>query len=123
MRILLVDDDRRARRTLRHLLQLCSFQVFEADNGLDALALLDGREMDVILTDCHMPEIDGMTMTRRLRQAGRTTPVVMLSGDGDPTVRRQAAAAGVNAFVDKPFDPDQLMSLLHEVAGHLACAG
>lgn len=111
-RILVVDDDPRLREYLRVNLEMEGYEVREAGSAEEGLAALDDEPPDLILLDVMMPGVDGWQMLVRVREKhGRDSiPVVMFSGKVD---REQAAAAeraGAQAFIGKPFDPQQLIA-------------
>jgi excisionase family DNA binding protein len=110
--ILVVDDDPQLREYLRVNLEMEGYEVREAGNAEEGLAALDDEPPDLILLDVMMPGVDGWQMLVRVREKhGRDSiPVVMFSGKVD---REQAAAAeraGAQAFIGKPFDPQQLIA-------------
>jgi len=111
MRIAIVEDDAQLRTVLAVFLRGMGAEVVaQSCDGLEALELLadDDIHPDLILTDCQMPRLDGISLVRRLRARGDQTPIIMISGQGDPTVRQLALAAGVNRYLDKPLSPCNL---------------
>ncbi len=110
--ILVVDDDTRLREYLRVNLEMEGYEVVEAGSAEEGLAALDEGPPDLILLDVMMPGVDGWQMLSRVRERHglASIPVVMFSGKVD---REQAAAAeeaGAQAFIGKPFDPQQLIA-------------
>ena len=75
----------------------------EIGDGQAALDVLANEHPDLILTDCQMPRLDGISLVRRLRARGDDTPVIMISGRHEPQVRAMAIAAGVNQYLFKPL--------------------
>lgn len=113
--ILIIDDDRPVRRALRLLLERYAFDCKEADDGLGGLALLDeGLSVDVILTDYHMPEINGLNFLKVLayRVSGQGVPVILLSGNLNKEMERLAQQPGAFAVMSKPYDPQALMAIV-----------
>ena len=111
-RILIVDDDDRLREYLRVNLEMEGYDVREAasaDEGLDAL---DEEPPDLILLDVMMPRVDGWEMLRRVRERHGldAIPVVMFSGRVDEQEQAAAEERGAQAFIGKPFDPQQLIA-------------
>jgi excisionase family DNA binding protein len=104
--ILIVDDDDRVREFVRVNLELDGFVVREAANAEDGLAVLDEQPPDLILLDVMMPEVDGWEMLRRVQEKHGALPVVMFSGKVEEA---EAEARGAQAFIGKPFDPQQLI--------------
>lgn len=117
-RILIVDDEVNQRRTLAIGLRVEGFEVLEAADGGQALALLDQEEADIAIVDLMMPGINGLDLARRLRFRHPEVRVVLTSAYH--LSERQVARAGVGAigFLPKPYDMDQLVDFLrHKLAG------
>ena len=108
-RVLVVDDDDRLREYLRVNLEMDGYSVREAANAEEGLAALDEEPPDLILLDVMMPEVDGFEMLRRVqeRHGVGAIPVIMFSGKVDEAAA--AAERGAQAFIGKPFDPQQLI--------------
>lgn len=114
-RALVVDDDEGIRNVVDIALNLVGgFDVTEASNGEEALALISDRNFDVIVLDVMMPGLDGPSTLKRLRQTlhGADVPVVFLTAKAQPHERRELEALGVEGVIIKPFDP---MSLADDV--------
>ncbi|WP_405783910.1 response regulator transcription factor [Streptomyces sp. NBC_00859] len=112
-RVLLVDDDAAIRRSLGRGLRLNGFAVDLADGGRAALEHLAERASDVVVLDISMPDIDGITVCRRLRGDGRDIPVLMLSALDEVTDRVAGLQAGGDDYLVKPFALDELVLRLH----------
>jgi excisionase family DNA binding protein len=110
--VLVVDDDDRLREYLRVNLEMEGYEVREAGSAEEGLAVLDQESPDLILLDVMMPGLDGWEMLSRVRERhGRDSiPVVMFSGKVDREQAAQAEEAGAQAFIGKPFDPQQLIA-------------
>ena len=120
MHVLVIDDDARLRQVLARLLRTSGFdRVDEAADGEEALAALDRIHPDLILTDCQMPRMDGIAFVRHLRARGDLTPVIMLSGQGDPHAVVVAVKAGVNNYLPKPISPEILFEKIGQTLGRL----
>ena len=113
--ILIIDDDRPLRRTLRLLLESHAFDCKEADDGQEGLTLLDGGlSVDVILSDYHMPVINGVNFLKALayRVSGNEVPVILLSGNMTKEMEQIAKQAGAFAVMAKPYDPQELLETI-----------
>lgn len=113
--ILIIDDDRPLRRTLRLLLESHAFDCKEADDGQEGLTLLDGGlSVDVILSDYHMPVINGVDFLKALtyRVSGKGVPVILLSGNMTKEIEQIAKQAGAFAVMAKPYDPQELLETI-----------
>jgi DNA-binding response OmpR family regulator len=118
MRVMLVDDDARMRQVLARFLASAGFRaVDEVGDGEEALAHLAVTRVDLIITDCNMPRMDGLAFVTVLRGRGDTTPVIMLSGQDDPQLIVRAIRAGVNNYVPKPIHPENLFEKIWQTMG------
>jgi excisionase family DNA binding protein len=110
--ILIVDDDAGLREYLRANLEPEGFLVREAENAETGLAALEDEPPDLVLLDVMMPGMDGWEMLRRVqeRHGVGAVPVIMFSGKVDAGGAAEAEARGAEAFIGKPFDPQQLLA-------------
>jgi len=117
--VLVVDDTASIRFLIRTNLELAGFDVIEAEDGQDCLDVLAGLESlpDVITMDMMMPRMDGVTAITRVRANPRFAGVglVMVSTQSQQIDLNRAAAAGVDEYVTKPFDPDTLVATVRRV--------
>src|SRR5690554_5595753 len=107
--ILLVDDERPNRRVLREIFEFEKFKVEEAEDGEVALDLIIKNDYDVILLDIKMPKKDGMEVLDGMREAGKDTPVVVLSGHGTIETAVEAVKKGAYDYVPKPPDLNRIL--------------
>src|SRR3954453_8779935 len=114
MRLLLAEDDVRLAALLDQSLSEAGWDVEVVHDGRSAYAraLPDGLPYDVLLLDWMLPEMDGVTVCRRLRDIGVTTPVLMLTARGAVQDRIQGLDAGADDYLPKPFDLDELLARL-----------
>ncbi len=113
MRILLAEDNPVNVLIASQILNRWTTHVSVAANGKETVDLAVNEHFDVILMDLHMPELSGIEATRILRQQGILTPIIALTADALFDSKNECIAAGMNAFVTKPFNPDELLKLLH----------
>lgn len=117
--ILAVDDSASLRMAIRIALTGAGYTVTEAGDGLEGLAKAAETKFDLIVTDLNMPNMDGLTMIRALReqpqQAG--VPIIFLTTESDPEMKAQAKSAGATGWLVKPFVPDQLVKVARKVLG------
>jgi CheY-like chemotaxis protein len=113
--ILVVDDQRAARKLVLTVLQASGYRTLEASNGEEALALLRERSysIDLVLTDVVMPGISGRTLVERMRKIRPGTPAVLISGYTDDAMDSQVADAEF-VFLQKPFSTQRLLELVEE---------
>src|ERR671937_549586 len=109
--ILIVDDDERVREYVRVNLEMEGYAVREAGSAEEGLRVLEEVSPDLVLLDVMMPEVDGWEMLRRVqeRHGVGAIPVIMFSGKIDESAAEEASARGAQAFIGKPFDPQQLI--------------
>ncbi len=114
-RILLVDDESAITTNLAPFLERAGFAVSVAENGETALHLIDDLKPDLTILDVLMPHLDGRQVLRRLRQAGNFTPVILLTQVGSPTERALALDEGADDYLNKPFEPYELVARIRAV--------
>ncbi|VXC63896.1 response regulator [Sphingomonas sp. 8AM] len=117
--ILTVDDSASLRMAIRIALTGAGYAVTEAVDGADGLAKATGTRFDMIVTDLNMPNMDGLSMIRALRQqpAQAGVPIIFLSTESDADMKAQAKAAGATGWLVKPFQPEQLIRVAQKVLG------
>lgn len=108
-RILIIDDEKNIRRTLREILEYEAFKVDEAADGQEGLNMAQKEKYDIILTDIKMPKMDGLEVLTRLMQSGIDSPVVMISGHGNIETAVEAVKKGAFDFIEKPLDLNRLL--------------
>jgi len=110
--VLVVDDDPRVRAGLVRMLDRGGYRTREAGGAAEAMDLLSQAPADLVLADLMMPDIDGLALIEMVRQRHPGLPVVVVSGAGDPELRRRATAAGALAFLSKPVCAERLLSVV-----------
>jgi two-component system, chemotaxis family, chemotaxis protein CheY len=120
--VLIVDDSNAMRSVIRKVIQLSGFRMdncYEAGNGKQALGVLSHEWVDVILSDIHMPEMDGFELLKEIHEHDvfKNIPVIMISTEGSSERVNEAYALGAKGFIKKPFLPEELKRILHEVIG------
>lgn len=110
--ILIVDDSAAIRQVVGMTLKGAGYEVLEGSDGKDALQRLDGRQVHLIISDVNMPNMDGLTFIRQVKQlpAYRFTPVIMLTTEAGEQKKAEGQAAGARAWVVKPFQPAQMLN-------------
>ena len=116
-KIITVDDAMTMRKMVAFTLQDAGHQVLEAADGVAALALLRNERVDLVISDVNMPNMDGITLTRRLRELNhlKATPIILLTTESAPEVKAQGRAAGATGWIVKPFKPEQLLALVQKL--------
>lgn len=116
-KILIIDDNSSMRHALRVILRESGYDVLEANDGPGALALLDGRPIDLIISDLNMPHMDGITLATEVKKQPdyTTTQFIMLSSEVSPEKRAAGKAAGITGWMAKPFHAGTLVMLLQKL--------
>lgn len=109
MKALVVDDSMTIRRIVIKALGIVGIsEATEAGDGLEALNAVNAGDFDLILLDWNMPKMSGIDTLRAIRQAGKKTPVIMVTTEAEKSRVIEAIKAGANDYLIKPFSPDQL---------------
>ena len=116
-RVLLVDDDRAVRRVLRALLEFQGCICEEAENGVAALEWLDAHQADLVISDCHMPGMSGVSFLKHLKARCFETknsfpPIIVLSGNLTEARKKELRQIGVYATCDKPPQFDSFLTIV-----------
>jgi two-component system response regulator MprA len=122
VRILVVDDDRALRDALRRSLSLGGYEVEVAENGQHGLSQAAAAAPDAIVLDVGMPDIDGLEVCRRLRDAGNRVPVLMLTARDAVEDRIEGLDAGADDYLVKPFDVGELRARLRALLRRAAAS-
>ena len=120
--VLIVDDSNAMRGVIKKIIAMSGFKMdkcLEAGNGKEAMTLLDSNWVDVILSDINMPEMNGLELLSHLKQDNlfKEIPVIMITTEGSITRMEEAFQRGAKGFIKKPFLPEDLKKVLHEVLG------
>jgi two-component system, OmpR family, phosphate regulon response regulator OmpR len=115
LRVAVVDDDARIRDLLRRYLSQEGFDVVLAEDGLGLQRLMSRESLDLIVLDLMMPGEDGLSICRRLRAKGDTTPIVMLTAKGEDVDRIVGLEIGADDYLGKPFNPRELLARINAV--------
>ena len=115
--ILVIDDSASMRQMVSMTLRSAGYEVVEALDGKDALGKLDGRKFNLIVSDVNMPNMDGISLVQAAKQlpAYKFTPVIMLTTEGSDDKKQQGKAAGVRAWIVKPFQPPLLLDAVSKL--------
>ena len=112
MKVLIVDDERAIRYSLKEILEMENYQVETAENGLEGLQKAEKEKFDAIFCDIKMPEMDGTELLSRLVEEGIESPVVMISGHADITTAVDCIKRGAYDFIEKPLDLNRILITL-----------
>lgn len=118
-RVMTVDDSKTMRDMVAFTLRAAGFTVTTAEDGKQALSLLAGNPVDVVITDLNMPVLDGVGLIRALRAEPkwRALPILMLTTESDPAKKADGKNAGATGWIVKPFNPEKLVDVVNRVCG------
>ena len=108
-RILVAEDDRNTRRLLQAVLEAAGYQVVTAENGEEALALLDREYVDLVVLDVMMPKMDGYEFTKTLRETNNNLPILMVSAKQLPADKHKGFLVGTDDYMTKPIDEEEML--------------
>ena len=114
--VLVADDDPDIRQLVRLRLERSGYAVVSAGDGAEALELLAGCAPDIAILDVAMPNFSGLEVTRALRERYATMPVILLTARARESDVREGALAGADAYITKPFSPQELESCVRELS-------
>jgi len=114
-RILVVDDDENILSLERTILEQKGFDVTTAGGGAEALKLIGDNDFDLVLLDVMMPEIDGFTVCRRIKEEPRTKeiPVIFLTAKGGGEALAEGFESGAIMYINKPFTANKLLTIVN----------
>lgn len=117
--IMTVDDSSSIRQMVSFTLHEAGYNVMEAVDGEDALNKLDGNPVNMLITDLNMPNMDGITLIKNVRNNSATkfVPIIMLTTESQVAKKMEGKAAGATGWIVKPFQQDQLLAVVKKVLG------
>jgi two-component system chemotaxis response regulator CheY len=115
--IMIVDDSASLRQVVGIALRGAGYEVLEGSDGKDALSKLKGQKVHLIISDVNMPNMDGITFVKAVKQmpAYKFTPVVMLTTESTDNKKKEGQEAGAKAWVVKPFKPEQMIGVVQKL--------
>lgn len=117
--ILTVDDSPSIRRLIAATLTAAGYEVCQAEDGQQGLAIAAQRQFDAIISDVNMPVMGGMEFVAKVRTyaAHQYTPILMLTTEFEAEMKQEGKAAGASGWLIKPLDPDQLLKAIKRLVG------
>ena len=113
--IYVVDDDKPTLQSLCYVLEVMGFSVTGFGSAAEFLDYWQGAVGGILISDIRMPILDGISLTRRVREMGGTLPIILVSGHTDAKIRRDAIEAGAAIVLEKPFDIQLLITELNRL--------
>ena len=120
--VLIVDDSSSMRAVIKKTLKVSGFNVGQflmADDGKEALKVLEGEWVDIILTDINMPNMNGIELLTEVKKDEmlKSIPVVMVTTEGSDKVMQESMGLGAQGYVKKPFRPEEIKGILNSIMG------
>jgi len=117
--VMIVDDSRAVRETLKFFLNEEGYMVIEGENGQQGLERLKESDADLILTDVNMPVMDGLTMISEVKKIDKYkfTPILVLTTESQQSVMEKGRSLGATGWIVKPFDNEKVSRVLKKVLG------
>ena len=109
IKILVVDDDKNTRMFFQGMLESEGYTVYTAENGEDALSVMDKLHVDLVVLDIMMPRMDGYEFTRILREAQNNLPILMVSAKQLPADKHKGFLVGTDDYITKPIDDEEML--------------
>jgi two-component system chemotaxis response regulator CheY len=115
--ILTVDDTASMRQMISFTLNSVGHEVLQACDGNEALKILEGKKVDLVIADVNMPNMDGISLVKSLRALAeyKFTPILMLTTESQESKRQQGKSVGATGWIVKPFNPEQLLTIVKKV--------
>jgi DNA-binding response OmpR family regulator len=119
MRILICEDDNMTLQALDHSIRTEGFETIMAKDGLEAKKILESESVDLMITDLHMPNIDGLELIELIRNTLKLTfPIIMLTRVGSEDIVLKAFEQGADDYITKPFSPRELSLRIRRALMH-----
>lgn len=115
MRILIIEDEESLRKIMRRYLEKKSFAVDEAQDGKEALSMVHINTYDCLLLDLNLPEIDGITLSKRFKDEGYEIPTIMVTARSQIYNKLEGFDVGADDYITKPFDLSELVARIRAV--------
>jgi two-component system, chemotaxis family, chemotaxis protein CheY len=115
--ILIVDDSSSVRDLITFTLETAGYKVLRGIDGNDALKYLTNTDIDLVITDLHMPKLDGIGLIKEIRSRPKYqfVPILVLTTETQIAKKQNARTAGATGWIIKPFDQDQLLNVVQKV--------
>jgi len=117
--ILVVDDSNAIRQSVGFILEQAGYQIISAVDGTDAVPKLVSQSFDLVLTDVNMPNMDGIALTKHIRQSAQNkfVPILMLTTESQADMMKLGKEAGATGWIVKPFDAEKLLATVKKLIG------
>ena len=118
-KIMVVDDSRTVRESLKFFLKEGGYDVLEGADGKEALDILQNASVDLVITDVNMPNMDGLTLIGELRKSAshKFTPILVLTTESQQSIMQKGKELGATGWIVKPFDSEKVLAVIKKVLG------
>ena len=118
-KIMIVDDSRTVRESLKFFLKEGGYEVLEGADGKEALSMLQNTSVDLVITDVNMPNMDGLTLIGELRKSSnhKFTPILVLTTESQQSIMQKGKELGATGWIVKPFDSEKVLAVIKKVLG------
>ncbi len=115
-KFLIVDDSASMRQLVSSTIKDAGYEVLVAENGKDALSVLNSEKVDMVITDLNMPDMDGIELIKKLRSLPdyKFAPIVMLTTEAQESKKQEGRKSGASGWIVKPFSSVQLLDVIHK---------
>jgi len=114
--VLIVDDSQELANVIADFLSMYGYQVHTARDGYDALQCMNSQQIQIVVSDIHMPRMDGFTLMGEIKTRYPKVPIVLITGFSVSEAQKMAFERGANAFVAKPFKLKELKNVIESVS-------
>ena len=116
--LLLVDDDKAFRDIVRYELEVAGYKnIFEAEDGIEALDIMAEKHIDLMLLDLRMPKLDGEAVLKHVKENYPNISVIVVTGQSGRDVKKYVLSLGADDFIQKPYDTVELLGSVEKVIG------
>ncbi|MDC0255751.1 response regulator [Bacteriovoracales bacterium] len=117
MKILLVEDSQDFRHKMKELLEDLDYKILEASDGIEGLDLIKThKDLNLIISDLHMPNLDGLSMCKKLKEENvETAPIMMVTTEANPQLRKDGMEAGVSIWMIKPVSDKKFLTMVEKI--------
>jgi len=115
--VLAVDDSKTMRDMVLFTLRKAGFEALEAEDGQEALKIINASKIDLLITDLNMPNLDGFGLIQEVRTGHKNNyvPILMLTTESDPSKKERGKSLGATGWIVKPFNPEKLIQVVNKV--------
>jgi two-component system chemotaxis response regulator CheY len=117
MKVLIIEDSEDFRSKMRSLLEVLDYEVFEATDGLEGMEVIKNQtDLNLIISDLHMPNLDGLSMCKRIKNENiETAPILMVTTEANPKLKKEGTNAGIYKWILKPVSDKKFLTMVEKI--------